>query len=472
MRIVPAQPLRQAFDRFLYSPAYFLVLGGLAALANVFSQELLAYTFLFPLAACVCLFGRDLLPLLPFILCAYISPSAANNPGMNEESIFSRSGSGIYIVILFATFAGSLIYRLVKDPDFGGKKMFGKKRKLMSGMCVLGICYAISGVCSGHWQEYGWRNLMFAAIQFIGIAGLYWLFSGSVKWNQAPKDYLFWTGICVGYVLVAEVVSIYLTKDVLLGGTIYREKIFTGWGNYNSMGVLFAMLIPLPFYLATKGRLAWLSFVTAFVFLLGLLLTCSRVSIAMGAVIFVASYLAYLVHSRHAKGRILLYVLSVLIPIVFMVIFRKQIELFFDRMTDIGFESFAERSEGYMAGIRQFLKNPVFGGTFFPVDYDLYVWAQLDSFVTLFPPRWHNTVIQLLATGGIVCLLGYSIHRFQTFKLFLKNRSYDKTIVGLSVMALLLTSLLDCHFFNVGPVLLYSAMLAIVECKLDEPKKL
>lgn len=472
MRITPTQSLRQRFDSFLYSPAYFVVLGGLAILANVFSQELIAYTFLFPLAACVCLFGRDLLPLLPFIACAYISPSAANNPGVNEKSIFTLPGTVVYLGVLVVLFVGSLIYRLVKDPDFGGKKFLSKKRKLLSGMCVLGICYGISGLCSGHWEEYGWRNLMFAAIQFIGVAGLYWLFSGSVKWEQAPRDYLFWTGICMGYVLVAELAGIYLTKDVLVNGTIYREKIFTGWGNYNSMGVLFAMLIPLPFYLATKGRLAWLSFVTAFVFGVGLLFTCSRVSIAMGALVFGISYIAYLVHSRHAKGRVFIYAISALIPIVVLIVFHKEIELFFDRMTDIGYESFAERSKGYKAGFEQFLKYPVFGGTFFPVEYDLYVWAQLESFTSLFPPRWHNTVIQLLATGGVTCLIGYGIHRFQTLKLFLKNRSYDKTIVSFSVLALLLTSLLDCHFFNVGPVLLYSAMLAYVEFKLDEPKKL
>ena len=99
---------------------------------------------------------------------------------------------------------------------------------------------------------------------------------------------------------------------------------------------------------------------------------------------------------------------------------------------------------------------------------ELYVWSQLDNFTALFPPRWHNTIIQLLATGGVVCLFGYVVHRVQTVKLFLKNPSGDKTFVALSILALLLTSLLDCHFFNVGPVLLYSAMLAFTEFKLDK----
>lgn len=464
-----SQTLRQRFDKFLYSPAYFVVLGSLSVLANVFGRELIAYSILIPLAICVCLFGRDLLPLMPVFACAYISPSAANNPGVNEKSIFSLSGGGIYLGILLAVLVGSLIYRLVKDPDFGGKKFLNQKRKLLSGMCALGITYAISGLCSGHWAEYGWRNLLFAAIQFVAVAGLYWLFSGSVKWEQAPKAYVYWMGICVGYVLVAELLSIYLTKEIWVGGTIHREHIFTGWGNYNSMGALLAIMIPLPFYLAIKGRFRWFGLLSAFVFLAALLFTCSRVSMIMGALIFVISYVFYLIHSRHAKGRIVIYAISALIPIVVLTVFWKEIQSLLGRMSDIGFESIAERSKGYAEGIKQFLKYPIFGGTFFPVNFkELYVWAQVDNFTALFPPRWHNTVIQLLATGGVVCLFGYIVHRVQTVKLFLKNPSGDKTFVALSILALLLASLLDCHFFNVGPVLLYSAMLAFTEFKLDK----
>ncbi|MBQ8881490.1 MAG: hypothetical protein IJ030_04900, partial [Oscillospiraceae bacterium] len=265
------QSFRQRFDKFLYSPFYFVVLGGLAVLANVFGQELIAYTILLLLAACVCLFGRDLLPLMPVFACAYISPSAANNPGVNEQSIFSLSGGGIYLGVLLAVLAGSLVYRLVKDPDFGGKKFLNQRRKLLPGMCVLGITYAISGLCSGYWAEYGWRNLLFAAIQFVAVAGLYWLFSGSVKWEQAPKAYVYWMGICVGYVLVAELLGIYLTKEIWVDGIIHRERIFPGWGNYNSMGALLAMMIPLPLYLAIKGQFKWFGLLSAFVFLAALL---------------------------------------------------------------------------------------------------------------------------------------------------------------------------------------------------------
>ena len=86
------------------------------------------------------------------------------------------------------------------------------------------------------------------------------------------------------------------------------------------------------------------------------------------------------------------------------------------------------------------------------------------SFSGIFPPRWHNTVIQLLASTGVVGLGCYTYHRIDTVRMFLKNRTTENTYLALSIAVLLLTSLLDCHFFNFGPVLFYSIALAFFEC--------
>ncbi|MBP5242287.1 MAG: hypothetical protein J6Z36_01175 [Clostridia bacterium] len=51
----------------------------------------------------------------------------------------------------------------------------------------------------------------------------------------------------------------------------------------------------------------------------------------------------------------------------------------------------------------------------------------------------------------------------QTVILFVKKPTLAKTFIGLGVLALLLTSLLDCHFFNIGPGILYSVFLAFAE---------
>jgi hypothetical protein len=51
----------------------------------------------------------------------------------------------------------------------------------------------------------------------------------------------------------------------------------------------------------------------------------------------------------------------------------------------------------------------------------------------------------------------------QTIRLFWRKRQRNMTFLGISLISLLLMSLLDCHFYNVGPALFYSAALAFAE---------
>jgi len=466
VRLERKHPLLQRIDKILYSPPFFLLVGILTAASNIFALELFVYPCFILIAGYICLCARDLLPLMPLFVCGYITLSPRNNPAFNQTHIFSLEGTGKYIYAMLVPLVICLVYRLVTDPDFGGWKFLKKKRMLLPGMVILGLCYAISGLNSGQWATHGKQHLFMAFLQFIAITGLYYLFSGAVRWDLAPKAYLFWTGVCVGYVLVAELANIYITQDVIRDGTIIRDQINTGWGHCNNIGALFAMVIPLPFFLTGKGKYAWFAYVTAIVFYAGLVLTCSRGSIAVGTAIFVAGYVLSLAHSGHARRQYWIHGLCVLIPVLALVFLHEELQKLFWRMIARGLSS-GERNEIYTEGIKQFKNFPIFGGSFFPVDYDIYVWAEESTgFTNIFPPRWHNTLVQLLATGGIVCLVGYLIHRVQTLWLFFRRCSIEKLFAFLSVLALLIVSMVDCHFFNVGPVLLYSSTLAFVEHRL------
>ena len=453
-------------DRFLYTPAYFVLVGGLTMLANIFGMELMAYTAMVLLAIYICLQGRDLLPLMPLFFCGYISPSLTNNPGRNEETVFSLKQGGLYLIILLSLFVISLVYRLVTDPDFGGKQFLTRKRCLLSGMLILCGTYALSGLGSGRWADYGWQNLLFALLQLLAVAGLYYLLSGAVRWELAPKAYLAWAGVCVGYVLMAELLNIYITGGVIVDGAIFRDNIFTGWGHYNNMGALFTMVIPLPFFLTGRGRYAWFWYVSGIVFFLGLILTCSRGSMLVGTFIFAASYIFSLVNSRHARRQYAVHGTLIAMGIAALIM-REELDYIFHSVKELGISSPA-RIEIYRKGLQQFLENPIFGGSFFPTDTDLPSWGTSENFLSVFPPRWHNTIVQVLATGGVMCFAGYMIHRVQTIKLLVKNFNTEKLFSALAVAALLLTSMVDCHFFNLGPVLLYSAILAFTECRLNK----
>lgn len=456
----------RAFDDFLYKPAYFFLCAGLTVFANIFGAELFTYTCFVLIAVYLCLFGRDLLPIMPLVICSYIAPSRDNNPGLSSDSLFSPARGGIYLIILAVLLVIAVIYRLVRDPELGRMAFLKCKRLLLPGMLALGVAYLLSGIGSEQLGKVGLQNLLFAFIQAVSIIFLYVLLTGTVKWDKAPAAYLSWTGMCVGYVLLAELIFIYFRYDVIQEGIINRKLIFSGWGHYNNMGSLLAMMIPFPFFLTGKGKYTGVFYISGMLFLGGVLFTCSRGSILCGVVTYLVSYTISLFHSRRARANAAIHIFTAAIIAVIFLLYTDDLLRLFRALLEHKLDP-AGRVDGYAAGWKQFLDHPVFGGSFYPVDYPLFTWATSQDFVSFFPPRWHNTLIQILASCGIVGFIAYSFHRIQTLWLFLRRPNGKKMFAFVSMLTLLVTSMVDCHFFNVGPVLFYSMALAFVEKRLD-----
>ena len=457
----------RTFEDFLYKPAYFFLCAALTVFANAWGAELFTYTCFVLIALYACLMGRDLLPILPLVVCSYIAPSRENNPGRNGASVFAFDQGGLYMIILACILIVALVIRLIRDKELGRLAFWKCKRTLLPGLAALSIAYLLSGIGSDHIKLVAGQNLLFAFIQAVSVFALYFLLTGLIKWEQAPKNYLAWTGMCIGFVLFAELIVIYLKYDIIQGGVINRDEIYTGWGHYNNMGALLSMMIPFPFFLAGKSRKPVIFYLTALLFLLGLVFTNSRGSILCGGITYLASYVISLVAYKQSKKMIFFHLGTLLAALAVFFLFFDLVMKLFGMMLEWGFH-LRSRDTGWNAGWAQFLANPVFGGTFFPNDYELYTWATSADFTSFFPPRWHNTIIQLLASCGSVGILAYGYHRFQTFRLFFRRFSWDKMFPLISMLALLSASLIDCHFFNVGPVLFYSMLLAFTEKKLDQ----
>lgn len=456
----------QKLNHFLYTPAYFFLIAGLTIFANVCGGEVLTYTCFVLIGIYLCLLGPDLLPIVPIVVCCYIAPSIINNPGLNPDSIFSFHRYGWYLCLLVVLFAVCVILRLIFDKELGVKNFLRCKRRLLSGMLFLGLAYLLSGLGSEQLNLYWKRNLLFSVMQFVSIFLPYFLITGLVRWDSAPKAYLSWTGVCVGFVLLVELVNIYIVNHVIEDGEIYQLSIYSGWGNYNNIGAMLAMMIPAPFFLTGKGKYSGIFYLSGMAFLGGLLFTCSRAGILVGFGTYLASYTISLVNSRRARANAFIHTFTALLALAIFFLFHDDLMHLFQELLDRKFAP-AGRHNVYAAGIQQFLDHPLFGATFYPEHYPMKDWSTSADFVAFFPSRWHNTFIQMLASCGIVGLVAYCHHRFQTLKLFLAHPSSKKAFGLISILTLLATSMLDCHMFNVGPVLFYSMLLAFTEKKLD-----
>lgn len=454
-----------AINKFMRSPRFAALVAVLTAASSLFALELPVYTVFIAMAVYVCLFGDDLLPIMPMAVCCYIAPSPGNNPGRNETSVFYGANGGYYLLVLAGILAVCLVLRLVTDPDFGGKRFLTVKRALLPGMLLLGGAYLLSGLGMEGYGEIFGSNLLFAFIQFAAVFGLYFLFTGAVKWERTPKRYLAWTAVAVGFVVLAQLLENYISGRIFMEGTstIDRELMHTGWGMHNNIGVMMAICMPFAFYLSCRSRHGWVFTVLGTVLLAGVIASCSRTSMIVAVLAFCVCMVILMRRSGDKKLFLKVFGLVAAAVAVGVVLMWDRLmdvfRLFFDELLII-----SSRDKIYINGLKQLLRYPVFGGSFYPqTDYVPWDWADLESFSSFFPPRWHNTWIQIGASCGTVGLAAYGFHRVQTARLLLKERSTEKLFIAISLTVLLAAGLLDCHFFNVGPVLFYSMALAFAE---------
>lgn len=455
-------------NTFLESPAFVLMIGFLTVIANLFKAELIVYTVFIILGCYIVLFCSDFAPTCIIFLCCYIMPSSGNNPGRAAKSIFYPQNGGIYLLILAVLFVGCVIYRLVTDRELGGKNIWTRTRKFLPGMLILGAGYLLAGAFSGRYFAHGAMNFVFALIQVLAVTGLYWFFSGTIRWEKISGDYWAWIGFTVGLTVSLELVGIYAFHHVIQNFKIQTALIYSGWGNANNIGCMIAMMIPFALFLGHRTGKAGLFSLAAFFMIACVFFTCSRNSILVAVPLYVFTLIMICRNSENKKTFLRFTGGAALLLLFLALLFHRSILLMFQELLQRGFNP-RNRDRIYPQGIEAFLRNPIFGESFYPKSTTIDMWSTLPQMQSILPARWHNTVIQLLASCGLVGIVCYSVHRIQTVRFFWQRRRTDLIIIGLSLMSLLLMSLLDCHFFNIGPTMFYSAMLAFAEFTKEEP---
>lgn len=460
---------KNKIDRYLYSPVNIIVWAVLTFSAFVCSVELIYYSLITAYAIFVIAFCYDFVPIMPLFTLCYVIVSKENNPGIYSQGIFSGESAN-YILSLAGLVIVALCLRVSFDKSIGWKVFIKKKRVLLPGIVVLGLSYLLSGIRSSHYLECVKQNLIFAFIQVAALSLLYVVFSATVKWERFDVDYFATIGLMTGIVVVFELIWIYISQDVIVHGTIVRSRIWTGWGVYNNIGAMIALAIPFAFYFACKKRNSGMYLLLAMALMGGVIFSCSRGSIVCAVISFLISFIYTFIHAEHKKNfRVFSGVLCAIL-VVGGIMYIDSLKEIFKRVPDILDMVDGEillndsgRTGIYVEGWKAFLNNPIFGQSFYSIDYKPPDFSELEAFSSFFPARWHNTIIQMMASCGSVGLLAYLFHRYQTIRLFMKKRTTINSYIGIYILTLLCLSMVDCHFFNVGPTLFYSMALAVME---------
>ena len=459
-------PLARAINAFMASPKGLMLIALVTVLAHLASLEIVMYvlTLLYCIYVCIC--GDDFLTLAPLCVFCYIVPSRENNPGRSNETLFS-GGTGVFLLIAVAVLVICFLLRVRYDRNMGFKKLFSHKRALVTGMLLLGAAYLLSGIFSKHYSSIWLKNMGFGGLQFLAIFAMYFLLTALVDWSRVRKDYFIWIGFLAGCVIAIEVFNLYLCyRGEFWQDGIDRWKIYLGWGIHNNIGAMLAVTSPFAFYLACQYKYGYFFIIPAAMIAAAMFLTFSRTSILMGIFVLGVSFIFML--RKGASRKVILTIGGglALAGIALVILFWGRLVSAVKDIFDNGFLDGSGRSDLYFSGFKVFVKNSVLGDGFYPTDQSVFegaYWFLGFDLTSFFPPRWHNTIVQLLASCGIFGLITYGIHRVQTVFMFLRKLTREKIFIGLSVLALLGMSLLDNHFFNLGPTLFYSLALAFAE---------
>lgn len=353
------------------------------------------------------------------------------------------------LVLISFFIAHFIIYR--KNINF---KDFTKS-KLLLGFSLLSVAALLNGCLN--FEQYHIGNLLYALAFMFSLFGIFLLFTVNLKGTPNLTNYLIYVLFIMSMLVTLELFIAFTNQIQIVNGEIVKESVKVGWGMWNNIGGVLTLLLPIHFFYASNvKKFGPIFFITGLISYGAIVLTLSRSSLlASSFIIFISLIISCFFGKNKLINRIFAGVLFTLGIIAFIALWGKISNILGDYLSR-GLDDNG-RFEMYIHGLKNFLAHPIFGGGFNSS------YATEHQFIIFLPYRYHNTVIQMMATCGFVGISSYLFHRYQTVRLFIAQRSLKNVFLALSIVGLLLTSLLDNHFFNIYPAFIYTIILVVVE---------
>ncbi len=402
---------------------WFLAFLSVFVFISWYSKWIVAGFAVLSLIACVIILTqRDLKSLIAVVV--YVNFLPYYNMGMDMTTSHI-----IGIVCVCLPFIVSLILYLV--THFKVEKNEFKIGELFWALLIVAVVCLLAGIgCTDYDMRYTWSVLGFFIAMFIG----YFLLLNTT--DESAKDYVCKVFIAMGIFFVfQEMATYYMTGDVVVA--FHNKLLLPGWAMSNSFASMMALVLPFFVYYATKN-FPQIFIPLTFIIYIGILFTFSR-----GNILFVTLLMPFLLLFGFTKAKKkILYVLSLMVTILslgilFMSLESKILE-WFGVTIDLGLNDNG-RIAIWEYAMNDFMDNKVFGAGFFGED-------GVELFGNL--KKFHSTPLQILASCGIIGLIGFVIHYFLRYKLMLTKLSTFKIFALFALATYELYGLIDINLLR------------------------
>ncbi len=462
-------PMINGIRRFYHSLWYAVLLAVLVLLSYIFAWEVPIWALMVALTCISMVVCKDLLPTLPATLMAVFALSFAHSPARNFDSwtpdnpypSFSDYMTRPSTLTAIGVMLGAILVSYVLHQLLWGDilRVFRRPTTLTITIIPLALALLFNGAFSG---SYSPLNLLFGA----GLV-LSWILFYLVDYHHMPHGrdtirYVCRVACIVLLLLVAEMVFIFISRGVLSGGAVDTSKIHFGWGVYNCFGGIVALLIPLIFYLAITERFGGVYYALGLVAWVAIFLSTSRSSLLFGTLALLACVILSCFVGRHKRPYRIVALVGVACVIAGVALFWGKIMELVPRYMEVLLDD-SERFTIWKMGLDYWLEHPFLGVGFFGIE-------KL-SYAVNYAGLLHNTIIELMAAGGTLTLLAYLFYRVKTAMLFFRRPTLSRVFLGMSILVLLGTSLLDIHTFTIYPMFYYAIVLSLAEHDYQEQRE-
>ena len=451
--------LRGAACRFLGGRAYPAVIAVLVVIGHIFAVEL--YTnILICISSALGFLLLDSARHFILPLCAYIYQiSVKYAPGMPSYSDHNFSGvRGLTVVLLLFLLFSSVIAFSVRCRLFSMKKLLDAPLFIPSA--ALAVALALNGVLGGEWRAASLGYGVAVALSWF-LVFYFFLFAFEREDADELLSYFLYVTALITAILVVETADLYLFRGVVgPDGVANKEAVLYGWGIWATAGVGLAVLIPTLLLGAMHRRHPLPYMALAITSLVAIALNLSRGALLVGALVFAVGMVTGCFCGRRRR-------LFRAAALVGGSATALGVALFFDRLRELLRDYFDRgfSDNGRLAlwkyGAESFFDAPLFGKGFFGLQTDTF------QAIELIPQMLHNTPVQIAASMGVFGLLAYGAYRVKSLRHILRRPTVEKCMVGLSMLALLLSSLFDNFIFYIQPMFYYSVEFALV-CRLND----
>ena len=442
--------------KFAISKYFMILCVGLACLIVTLKIEVGGAVMFLLIESILLLFCEDILvTTLPFLLtCEFLCKM------YDSFDTFIRLwpvGIGFIAVLIFHF----VIYRK--------KIVFGK---LFWGILAVSISTTIGGLFSkGSWVNIDGSGIFYIIGLGFGMLFLYVLLSSHI---HTAKDYdiaekfayiMMLAGIFAVFIVLQHYMTLFsrVVKDPL--SLINDPRFFyVQWKNNISTFLMICM--PFPFYLSFKKthhsstfHRYWMG-VLMFV---ALLLAQSRGGMLFGTIEFVICIVTIIFVDKQSRRKNLIAMFAmVLIALVFLLSASDLIAVYMQKMS---VDSEEVRWKLYRDAWENFKHHPVFGVGLCYSGNQAETWVPKTGAI-----NWYqNSILQVLASFGIVGAITYAFQFYLRIKTLLRCHTKFNYTIFLSYMGLGLMSLVNPGLFSPIPYLfILTMMFVIVEKKNEE----